>query len=78
MPPARHANLAMEASNPSRDLTRSFFMPRLLAFRLLLNPRPAALNQNHKNHDCQNCSYDSDNHLGAHEILPFLPQLFGQ
>jgi hypothetical protein len=68
----------MEASNSSRGLNGCFFTPRLLAFRLLLHPRPAALNQNHQNDNRQCRGNNPDNHLVAHANFPFLPQLFGQ
>jgi hypothetical protein len=52
-------------------------MPRLLAFRLLLHPRPAALNQDNQNYDRQCRRNNPDNHFVAHRNIPFLPQLFG-
>jgi hypothetical protein len=55
-----------------------FLTPRLLAFRLLLHPSPAALNQNNQNNDRQCRGNNPDNHFVAHRNFPFLPQLFGQ
>jgi hypothetical protein len=68
----------MEASKSNRGLNGCFFTPRLLAFRPLLHPRPAALNQDDQNNDRQSSSNNSDNQFGAHANFPFLPQLFGQ
>jgi hypothetical protein len=63
---------------PSRGFNWYFFSPRPLALRLLLHPRPAALNQNNQNYDRYSSGNNSENRRLIHAVFLSLPQLFGQ
>jgi len=63
MPP-RQRNFAA-----SRGFNWYFFSPRPLARRLLLHPRPAALNQNDQNYDRHSSGNPSDNQRLVHAVF---------